>query len=252
MPKEPLYPHVPRSKQPLFPHVPKGRQVVLPQTGNASAKLKYFWVEKNLPDDTWAIVEAWPGGTVRSPFNTKEEAIQQEKEIGEGIWELGLVPSPQEKFPKQQETLKRLYPYEFIEYHDDGDLTLQLLMPPKGKTWSVPFRELVKGNVVVVTTEGHFKEELPATIELLASTEGDPLRKFCCRQCGECAPPELLEEGKFPDRIAWLRSHYKATHPGIWGKRQLLPQVIIEGGGPVPDKYRWLIPFIGEEPLPLF
>ena len=62
-------------------------------------------------------------------------------------------------------------------------------------------------------------EELtPATIDLLAKTEGDPLRKFCCRQCGECAPTELLEEGRFPDRIAWLRHHYKANHPGMWGK----------------------------------
>ncbi len=58
----------------------------------------------------------------------------------------------------------------------------------------------------------------PSTINLLATTEGDPIRKFCCRQCGECAPAELLEEGKFPERIAWLRSHYKAKHPGRWGK----------------------------------
>jgi len=56
------------------------------------------------------------------------------------------------------------------------------------------------------------------TIELLAETEGDPIRKFCCRQCGECAPAELLEEGRFLDRITWLRSHYKEKHPGIWGK----------------------------------
>ena len=68
-------------------------------------------------------------------------------------------------------------------------------------------------------------EELtPATINLLASTEGDPLRKFCCRQCGECAAKELLEEGRFPDRIAWLRHHYVAKHPGMWGKVQ--PAVI--------------------------
>ena len=64
-------------------------------------------------------------------------------------------------------------------------------------------------------------EELTlATINLLAATEGDPLSKFCCRQCGECAPKELLEEGKFPERIAWLRHHYKEKHPGMWGKMQ--------------------------------
>ena len=129
MSKEPLYPHVPRGKQPLFPHVPKGRQVVLPQTEKASAELKYFWVEKNLPYNTWAIVEAWPGGTVRSPFETKEEAVKHEEEIAEGIWTLKQVPSPQEKFPKQHEVLKGFYPYEIIEYHDDGDLTIQSLEP---------------------------------------------------------------------------------------------------------------------------
>jgi len=58
------------------------------------------------------------------------------------------------------------------------------------------------------------------TIELLAETEGDPLRKFCCRICGECASKELLEEGKFPERIVWLRKHYAEKHPGIWGKMQ--------------------------------
>jgi len=62
------------------------------------------------------------------------------------------------------------------------------------------------------------KELTPATIALLATTEGNPVRKFCCRQCGECAPAELLEEGRFPDRITWLRHHYKEKHPGIWGK----------------------------------
>jgi hypothetical protein len=89
------------------------------------------------------------------------------------------------------------------------------------------------------------------TIDYLAKTEGDPLRKFCCRQCGECAPVALLEEGKFPERIAWLRSHYKEKHPGIWGKQQpsqVLPQTI-EGGEPVPPQYRDLIGFISE-PLP--
>ena len=63
------------------------------------------------------------------------------------------------------------------------------------------------------------KELTPATIVLLATTEGNPVRKFCCRQCGECAPSELLEEGKFPERIAWLRKHYAEKHPGMWGDR---------------------------------
>jgi hypothetical protein len=50
-----------------------------------------------------------------------------------------------------------------------------------------------------------------------AMTIWEPLTKFCCRLCGECAPAELLAEGKFPDRMAWLRRHYEEKHPGMWG-----------------------------------
>lgn len=52
-------------------------------------------------------------------------------------------------------------------------------------------------------------------------TEGNPIRKYCCRQCGECAPEELLEEGKFFERISWLRRHYEEKHPGMWAKEWL-------------------------------
>lgn len=68
----------------------------------------------------------------------------------------------------------------------------------------------------------HIEKEHP--IKMLAKTEGNPLSKFCCSQCGTCAPEELLEEGRFPERIAWLRSHYKEEHPGMWGKVGLTPQ----------------------------
>ena len=68
-------------------------------------------------------------------------------------------------------------------------------------------------------------EELALMTQFLAETEDDPLRKFCCRQCGECAPRELLEEGKFPERIDWLRHHYAEKHPSMWGKIQLLPLI---------------------------
>ncbi len=57
-----------------------------------------------------------------------------------------------------------------------------------------------------------------STLESLAITEDNPIRKFCCRQCGECVYSELLEEGKFPERIDWLRHHYEEKHPGMWSK----------------------------------
>jgi len=84
------------------------------------------------------------------------------------------------------------------------------------------------------------------SLELLASTEGDPIRKFCCRICGECAPKELLEEGRFLDRISWLRSHYKEKHPGKWGK---MSPMTVEAGELVSPEYRHLTSLV-DEPLP--
>jgi hypothetical protein len=261
MSKQPLYPHQPKKRQPLFPHVPGSRQAErLPAT---EEEPRHFWVEKNVPYETWAIVEAFPGGTVRSPFDTKEEAIERENDIAEyREWKIKLVPSPQEKFPKQYAALKNLYPYEFVQYHDDGDLTIQQLVPKPGAKPPVPFHELIKGTKYVLTTDGeifisHTGEEalkkimgeeefLSQTIELLAKTEGDPISKFCCSQCGECAPEELLEEGRFPDRISWLRRHYAEKHPGMWGK--MTPMTVVDFEQLSPE-YRHLASLI-REPLP--
>jgi len=210
---------VTKKKEPLFPHVPKGQPVErLPQTREG---IKNFWVEQN-PEGTWAIVEAFPGGTIRSPFKTKEEAIKREQDIGRYYqWRLKQVPSPQEKFPKQHEALKGLYPYIIAEYHDDGDLTVRELIPVKGR----PGFNL--GRLYVVTTSGEVFEETQLAVMTLPKTEGDPIRKFCCRICGECAPPRLLEEGKFLERISWLRHHYKEKHPSMWGKaRQPAPKLM--------------------------
>ena len=118
-------------------------------------KLKHFWVEENKPYGTWAIVEAFPGGTVRSPFDTKEEAIKREREIGVAYeWNLKQVPSPQEKFPKQHEALKGLYPYDILEYHDDGDLTVQSYEPlPRPKVGSTTITQRLMSLRRVRTSE---------------------------------------------------------------------------------------------------
>jgi hypothetical protein len=176
MSKKVLFPHVPKKKEPLFPHTPKTQKLErLPQTRE---EIKNFWVEMN-PEGTWAIVEAFPGGTVRSPFKTNVEAIKREHDIAaEYGWNLKQVPSPQEKFAKQHEALQKLYPYEILEYHSDGDLTIQLLIPrPRGQ---MGFK---KGDIVLVTTEGHvFKESelLPETIKLLPAVVLEDLTKEVC------------------------------------------------------------------------
>ena len=39
-----------------------------------------FKVERNEPYNTWAVIELWEDGLVRSPFKTKQEAIDYERE----------------------------------------------------------------------------------------------------------------------------------------------------------------------------
>ena len=70
------------------------------------------------------------------------------------------------------------------------------------------------------------------TVSLYAKVNGNPIKKFCCRLCGDCAPEELLHEGRFLDRISWLRKHYAEKHPGEWGKSHRavagVPQTIVK------------------------
>ena len=60
--------------------------------------------------------------------------------------------------------------------------------------------------------------ELPVEAPSIVPYLVGPPKKFCCRICGACAPADLLEGGKFFERIEWLREHYKVVHPGKWGR----------------------------------
>lgn len=40
-----------------------------------------------------------------------------------------------------------------------------------------------------------------------------PLKSFCCRLCGACAPKKYLKDGQFTKRMSWLWSHRKRKHP---------------------------------------
>lgn len=39
-----------------------------------------YRVEQN-PNSSWAIIELWEGGIIRSPFDSKDEAIKREQDI---------------------------------------------------------------------------------------------------------------------------------------------------------------------------
>jgi len=136
------------------------RNESLPQTAKSETQSKYameYRVEQNKPYSTWAIVELFPGGTVRSPFTTREEAIKREEEIGEYYgWKLmrvELTPAEtalldNQRFPQRTAALAKLKGYDVIYVHDDGDLTVRS-----------------RGKLYVVTTEGQaFKQQyLPHT-----------------------------------------------------------------------------------------
>ena len=40
-----------------------------------------------------------------------------------------------------------------------------------------------------------------------------PLKSFGCSICGRQAPTEYRQDGKFKERMSWLRRHYKRFHP---------------------------------------
>jgi len=128
-----------------IPYAPKTEK-----TMRETEVMKYR-VEKNEPYDTWAIVELWPGGTVRTPFDSKEAAVKREEEIGEYYgWKLKRAEltkaqedllDPQ-RFPKGQEALDKLRGYDVVEVHNDGDLTVRS-----------------RSKLYVVTTEGQMFEQ---------------------------------------------------------------------------------------------
>lgn len=66
------------------------------------------------------------------------------------------------------------------------------------------------------------RTELPVGVPALVPYIARDPKKFCCSICRACAPEPLLERGRFLDRIAWLREHYKMSHPGKWGKKVIL------------------------------
>jgi len=222
--KRPLYPHVPKNRQPQFPHVPKGRQPseklpqTLPQTGTCYANAWRFLIKEEegelihgtLFSGGRRMGHAWvetPTGWVWEP------------ETGNYFTVLGF---------------KDAFAPVIESRYTAEEAAIMVARTKHLGPWSEQERVQYLG------------VRHPQTIELLASTEGDPIRKFCCRLCGECAPKELLEEGRFLDRISWLRGHYQAKHPGMWGK---MSPMTVEDGELVSPEYRHLASLV-REPLP--
>jgi hypothetical protein len=104
---------------------------------------------------------------------------------------------------------------------DLQNMCMEYILDPRGDKESLVYKLLYIG---ALDEEGERTglEIQPTQVPYLIG----PPKKFCCRICGECAPANLLEEGKFLDRMQWLRDHYKKVHPGLWGKHVATPSVV--------------------------
>ena len=131
----------------------------------------------------------------------------------------GPIPDPDQPFWSGKGWLKpaRIYGWQ---WSDDYHHWRAFVRFPDGtETWTSPQHR----------AEGSLKD-------FLARTEGDPITKYCCSQCGECAPADLLEEGRFFDRISWLRRHYDKKHPGMWGEMSPMTILAKTEPGPLPTR----------------
>lgn len=321
MPKrEPLYPHVPKSKQPQFPHMkgrqpstmtltlpPETKQAMLDLCRRAKDKIELGMVLSVVNNEVIAGPTKWgepnhvllePPEGLEIPFGTfHTHPRENAPELSDADRMYLLLHDPclfmgvgnpyhnyaqvsAKRKPAGPELKKRLEalapvsvgislvslslflntPKEIMDFLDvEGLPWLRRELEKAGgpiEGIAQYFRDYTiylddgKPSYIEVVSPGVLPEEqirlFHSSLELMASTEGDPIRKFCCRICGECAPKELLEEGRFLDRISWLRQHYKEKHPGMWGK---MSPMTVEDGEPVSPEYRHLTSLV-DEPLP--
>ena len=98
---------------------------------------------------------------------------------------------------------------------DLQDLAREYFLDPRGDKEMLVEKLLYIGALNEQGDPTELPVEAPSVVPYLVG----PPKKFCCRICGACAPADLLEGGKFFERIEWLREHYKAAHPGKWGRQ---------------------------------
>jgi len=234
MAKEPLFPYTPKKREPLFPHKPKGQQQMT--TKLPAPRYEFFpeSVRRRLPPIGATGEQRDPIVQVKffTPWsNWTWYGIEFD---GTDIF-FGWVVGLEKEFGSFS-----LSELQSVRGPAGLKIERDIYFEPK------PISQVMKEHGEEFQAATNDLELLPKTVTLYTKTEGDPIRKFCCRLCGECAPKELLEEGRFLDRITWLRSHYKEKHPGIWGK---MTPMTIEDGEPVPPQYRHLVSLVSE-PLP--
>lgn len=269
MAKKPLYPHVPKKKEPLFPHVPAGQQAAGPLTvrfwdGTAKTakdrdeavrlvkegldgwmqkgdrivwvntdeddrlgrKPSFAIVANELGEETDASAKILYGPQASDSGPSRREKLYQRGPDGYPLGAdrilreaCGPIPDPDQPFQgkKGWERPAEIYGWQWSDHFHRW--TAFVRFPDGFETWTYPQHR----------AEGSLKD-------FLAKTTGDPITKYCCSQCGECAPADLLEGGRFFDRISWLRRHYDKQHPGMWGEMSPMTILAKTEPGPLPTR----------------
>ncbi len=133
------------------------------QTDRTGEGVREYRVQENAACGTWSIVELWPGGISRSPFQTRQEAKEWEEEFarrqGQRVRqvefsndELALLGL--QNFPRRTQAIGGLGDYDVIYVHRNGSLTVRS-----------------RGKFYIVTTDGGIHEW-----EHLSGTAGVPER----------------------------------------------------------------------------
>ena len=136
-------------KRPLYPHVPKSRQPLFPHTTRG----QQF---SSLP--TEKLYQRGPDG-----YPVGADKIMRD------AW--GPIPDPDQPFWSGKGFIKPVKIYGWQWSPDYHSWRAYVRFPDGTETWTSPLKQ----------TGG--------SLELLASTEGDPIRKFCCSFVPGCRPP---------------------------------------------------------------
>jgi len=194
----------------MYPHVPKREEPLFPHVPKGQRE------PGSGPPRGLKLYQRGPDGY----------PMGADRRLREGY---GPIPDPDQPFQSKKgwERPAEIYGWQWNDtFHR---WTAFVRFPDGFETWTYPQHR----------AEGSLQQ-------YLAKTEGDPISKYCCSQCGECVSADLLEEGRFLDRITWLREHYQEKHPGMWGE---MSPMTIEDGELVRPEHRHLLDMV-DEPLP--
>ena len=201
MSKQPLYPHVPKSRQPQFPHVSKGKvdwaegKLLFQQSVKRDGVLYQVWERARYTPSRIKIVR----GEIRPYINWIQEAEED--------WPIMLSDG-------------------FIYYN----------IYPEEK----------EGRILDIMTT---IRRIGLGRNLVAVAE-ERMRQYGVIKVSGSSHPSQQVARAFWSNMGYTFQDSEMQKTLLWGKDiGKLPQVTIEGGGPVPPQYRQLVNLVSE-PLP--